>query len=210
LFISSLQDIDNVPSLSAMIGNVNAPAVLEQINAKWGNNTVAFGMPSNPFNDNYHHFMNLVNKQLANTDKIVMATVNAVINPNQYRPIQSETDLILTPPCMQLPLLMMPQMYDLAVENKIWAWGYDTSTLLKEDVYGRIINNGRIEWDPRDPSTCPEYITWEFKQDDPDLSDEEWEAIEKSRKYLSDWLETEMGKDGSRRDPTDLSNVISI
>jgi len=209
MYISPLQDIDNVPSLGAMIGSVRSPDVLEQINAKWGSNTVAFGMPNHPFAEHYKHFMNLVNGQLAHTDQVVMSTVEAVMNPNQFKVIQNETDLALVPPCMQIPLLMMPQMYELAMEGKIWCWGYEPASLPTEDAYGRILSNGKVEWDPRDPSTLSEYITWEWKQDDPDLTDEQWEAIEKSRKWLADWIENEMSG-GERRDPTDLGNVISV
>jgi len=209
MHISPLQEIDNVPSLGAMIGSVRTTDVLDQINAKWGSNTVAFGMPDNPFQEHYKHFMNLVNHQLNTTDQLVLSTVEAVMNPNRFKVIQNETDLALTPPCMMVPLLTMPQMYELAIEGKIWAWGYDPATLPSDDPYGRILNNGKVEWDPRDPSTLPEYITWEWRSDDPDLTDEQWEAIEKSRKWLADWIENEMDG-GERRDPTDLSNVISV
>ena len=98
----------------------------------------------------------------------------------------------------------------LFVTNKIWGWDWDPNSFPKEDVYGRLINNGRIGWDPRDPSTCPEFIEWNFEQGDPDLEWEQLEAIEQSRRWMADWLEKEMGENGSRRDPTDLSNRIGV
>ena len=210
MYVANLAELDNVPSLGALIGNTHSQEVLERINAKWGNSAVSFGLPSDPFNDQYRNFMNLVNGQLAKTDAIVRATVSSIMAPNTFRPIQNETDLILTPPCMQIPLLMMPQMHDLFMERKIWGWGYDPASLPTDDQYGRLINNGKIEWDPRDPSTCPEYIEWNFEQDDVHITDEMLEAVDKSRRWLADWLEKEMSGDGQYRDPTDIGNCMSV
>lgn len=210
MYIPDIMDIDNSPSLGAMIGTTHSPDALNALNEKWSAGGVAFGLPTNPDSDNYKHFMGLVNAQINKTDTIVRQTMESILLPNEYRVIDNETSLALMPPIMQVPMLMAPCLNDMFRDRKIWGWGWNPDTFPQEDVYGRLINNGRIEWDPRDKDTCPEFIEIEFMQDDPDLEEEELKAIEKSRRWIADWIEKEMSDEGSRRDPTDLSNCISI
>ena len=209
MYIPPLTEIDNVPSLGAMIGNLHSSSVLDEINAKWSDNAVAFGLPSNPFGEGYKNFMQIVDHQINVTDKMVMQTTSAVYNPHTYRVVTDEDGLALMPPVMQPTILMMPVVCDLFRERKIWGWNWNPDSFPESDQFGRLISNGKAEWDPRDPSTCPEYLTWEFEQDDTQITDEMLEAVEKTRRWLSDWLEHEMNE-GTRRDPTDLSNVISV
>ena len=210
MYISSIEDIDGTPSLGAMIGVTHSPDALNALNEKWSSGGVAFGLPTNPDSENYRHFMGLVNAQINKTDMVVRQTMESILLPNEFRVINNETSLILMPPVMQVPMLMAPCIHDLFVDRKIWGWGWNPDSFPTEDAYGRLINNGRIEWDPKDPASCPEFIETEFRQDDPDLDEEQLKAVERSRRWLADWVEKEMSDEGSRRDPTDLANCISI
>lgn len=208
MYVAPLTDIDSVPSLGAMIGSVHSQDILDQINAKWGTSTVAFGLADDPYQEQYRHFSSLINAKLKESDNYVMQTTQHIFNPDIYMPITSEHDLACIPQVMQLPMLMMPQMRKMLEKGMIWGWGWTPEHLPEEDFYDRLIKSGSIEFVAGDPKTVPDYIVWDYKSTDPDLTPPQLDAIDRSRRWLADMIEREMSEGGQRRDPTDLSNVI--
>lgn len=208
MYVAPLTEIDSVPSLGAMIGNVHSQDILTQINARWGTNTVAFGLANDPYKDEYQNFMNLLNTEIQKSDDYVLNTTQRIFNPDIYMPITNEHDLACIPQCMQIPMLMMPVMRDMFEQGMIWGWGWNPESLPEEDVYGRLIDNGRITIVPGHPEETPDYITWEYRTTDPDLTEDQLDAIDKSRRWLAEMIYQELSENGQHRDPTDLSNLI--
>lgn len=213
MYVARLYEIDNVPNLSAMIGNIGSQDVIDQINMRWGGaSTVAFGQVSNPMNTGYQQFLNLVNGQLARTDNLVQQVAQSVMYPETWRVIDSEEALVMPPPSMQVALLMTPPILDLFKNHQISGWGWDPDTFPSEDMYARTLNNGMVETRP-DPRDVPDEVVHEWSTDTAEYdidSDEDYDALVQSRKYLTKLLEQELGPDGQRRDPTDMSQTMSI
>lgn len=213
MYVARLYEIDNVPNLSAMIGSVGSQDVIDQINMRWGGaSTVAFGQVSNPMDTGYQQFLNLVNGQLARTDNIVQQVTQSVLYPETWRTIDSEEALVMPPASMQVALLMTPPILDLFKNHQISGWGWNPDTFPDTDMYERTLNNGMVETRP-DPNDVPDEVVTEWSTDTADYDvdeDEDYFALVRSRKYLTKLLEQELGPDGQRRDPTDLSQTMSI
>ena len=213
MYVARLYEIDNVPNLSAMIGNVGSQDVIDQINLRWGGaSTVAFGQVSNPMNTGYQQFLNLVNGQLAKTDNLVQQVAQSVLYPETWRPITNEEALVMPPPSMQVALLMTPPVLELFKNHQLSGWGWDPDTFPDTDMYARTLNNGMVETRP-DSKDVPDEVVheWSTATAEYDIdSDEDYDALVQSRKYLTKLLEQELGPDGQRRDPTDLSQTMSI
>ena len=163
MYVAPLAELDNIPSLVAMIGNTQSQAMLDQINSRWGGTaSVSFGQVSNPLNENFRNFANLVNGQLARTDRVIREVTQSIIYPEHFRVIDSEEALAAAPVCMQPALLMTPGVFELFKEHKLSAWDWNPDTFPNEDVYGKQLDSGKVVIDPRDPSTVPEYVvsTW--------------------------------------------------
>ena len=213
MYVARLYEIDNVPNLSAMIGSVGSQDVIDQINMRWGGaSTVAFGQVSNPLNTGYQQFLNLVNGQLARTDNLVSQVAQSVLYPETWRTIDSEEALIMPPPSMQVALLMTPPILERFKDYQISGWGWDPSTFPDTDMYERTLTNGMAETRP-DPKDVPDEIVWEWSTDTVEYDideDADIDALVDSRRYLTQFLERELDPDGTRRDPTDPSQTMSI
>ena len=213
MYVARLYEIDNVPNLSAMIGSVGSQDVIDQINTRWGGaSTVAFGQVSNPMNTGYQQFLNLVNGQLARTDQLVQQVAQSVLYPETWRTIDSEEALVMPPPSMQVALLMTPPILDLFKNHQISGWGWDPDTFPDRDMYERTLTNGVVETRP-DPKDVPDEVVrmWSTDETDYDIdNDEDYDALVQSRRYLTKLLNQELGPDGLRRDPTDLSQTMSV
>jgi hypothetical protein len=213
MVVAQLREIDNIPSLGALVGSTQSQAMLDHINSKWGGTaSVSFGQINNPMNDNFRNFMNLIHGQIARTDRVIQEVTQSVLYPEHWRVIDSEEALAAAPASMQPAILMTPGVFELFREGKLSAWDWNPDTFPKEDVYGKQLDNGKVVIDPRDPSILPEYIVseWNSAEKDFEMTEEQQEILEKSREYITKLLDEEMGDGGSRRDITDLSNIISI
>jgi hypothetical protein len=213
MYVARLYEIDNVPTLSAMVGSVGSQDVIDQINMRWGGaSTVAFGQVTNPLNTGYQQFLNLVNGQLARTDNLVQQVAQSVIYPETWRTIDSEEALVLPPASMQVALLTTPGLFERFKDHQISGWGWDPDTFPDTDPYERALNNGKVETRP-DPNDVPDEVVTEWSTDmtDYDLdNDEDYFALIRSRKFIVKLLNQELGPDGQRRDPTDLSQTMSV
>ena len=213
MYVAPLCEIDNIPSLGAMIGSTQSQAILDQINSRWGGTaSVSFGQINNPMNDHFRNFMNLIHGQIARTDRVIQEVTQSVLYQEHWRVIDSEEALAAAPASMQPAILMTPGVFELFKEGKLSAWDWNPDTFPEEDVYGKQLNNGKVVIDPRDPSILPEYVVteWNSAEKDFEMTDEQQEILEKSREYITNLLNEEMGENGTRRDITDLSNTISI
>jgi hypothetical protein len=212
--INRLTESQTYPSVIELIGSNQSQAVIDEINTRWGGSeTVSFGQASNPMNERYHHFMNVMNNTLAKADSLIREVTQSIMYPDHWRPILDEAALQVTPECMQPALLMTPGIFDLFKQRKISGWNWNPDTFPDVDLYGKQLSNGVVMIDPRDPSTLKDIpdVEWNSAEDEfYGLTDEQKDALEQSRNFLTTWLENELGENGIRRDPTDLGNTISV
>lgn len=202
--VRSIQQLSMIPSLGAMLGNVHSNDVLDRLNMASGGGVI-FGQPGDPWRERYKHLKEQLSSNLALADKIVERTRVLITEPQKLVPITSEEALYEVPQSMQLPILMYEPVRQLLEEGRISGYDIDPANLPDEDVYGRLVNNGKVELTQDEIN---EFI-WEWRTDDPELTEEDLEAIEQTRGWIDSWLLNEMQPGGEYRDPTDPSNKIS-
>lgn len=209
MFCAPLIQLEITPTLGAITGCLGSSAILDQINAKWGNPTgVIFGQPGDPYADRYRA-LNTLMGNVRTTEGIVQKVVEVINHPNKLRPIECEEDLRVMPVSMQLPTLLYQPVRNLFEADRISGFGFEKENLPEEDFYGRLIHNGEAKMLPSYPGEeLPEDIIWEFNGMDPDLDWDDLDAIETTREYIDTWLTAQMAPGGDRLDPTDLGNKI--
>lgn len=203
VIVRDIQSLSMMPSLGAMLGNTHSTEVLDRLNMASGCGVI-FGQPGDPLREQYKSLRALLTNNLQLADSVVERTRQIIYEPERMVAITSIEGLYDPPKCMHLPILMYEPVRTLLEEGRISGYDIDPKNLPEEDVYGRLINNGRVDLLEKDAE-----FVWEWKTDDPVLTDADLEAIEATRGWLDSWLLNEMGPGGLRRDPTDPSNNIS-
>lgn len=131
--------------------------------------------------------------------------LNRYVVGDTFRPLTDYATLANTPSCMELPILMMPQIRQLYAEGRISGYGWNLDTLPKEDTYGRLLNNFHCD-DVAEASDAEGRFTIRgtWYSDDPDLTPDELYSIRLTREYMERHIlpHTEF-------DPTDISQMRS-
>lgn len=187
-----------VPTLGAIAGTIGTNELLDRINKDL--NSGFFSSIDDIFAKGREMFINnriIPIRQIGNTIKNAIGIGN---NNDVMIPITSEDRLKSIPTCMHLPILTYKPIRKLFNEGRIFGFGYEY--IPEEDVYGRLIDNGKID-DLAEAMDDDGYVkfSWEFYGDDPELTYEQQEIIEESRAYIDKVLkETDF-------DPTDYPNI---
>jgi hypothetical protein len=130
----------------------------------------------------------------------ISRTVNAVLNPDRIRILDTIEDFKTIPLSMEMPILLYEPVLKAAREGRVSGFGYDPEWL-PEDVYGRLIDNFTCE-DVLAASDENGYypISGTMYSDDIDLTDDELYAINTTRDFIRDKIlkKTDL-------DPTDIS-----
>lgn len=208
--VHSLQTIAMTPTLGALTGSCHSQSVIDTLNSRWGNTGgVIFGQPGDPYADRYNALVSQVASNLIAADTVVLETNRVILEKNDIVAITSEEELSNCPHVMKLPILLYPPVRQLFEEDRIDGYGYKKENLPDEDVYGRLINNGRVQLTGLPEGVpVPEWFEWIWKSDDPELSEEDLERIEATRGWLDMWLLEQMGPKGMKKDPTEPSQRI--
>lgn len=199
--IHNIRSLSMMPSLGAMIGSTHSSEVLERLNMASGGGVI-FGQPGDPIRDRYQFLTSVLMDNLNLADEVMTRTRQVIAEPQKMIPITSAEAVQTMPPCMQIPFVMYEPIRTLLQDGRIYGFGIDPRFLPDEDVHGRLIANGKV-------STGDKELVWEWRTDDPKLTDEDLEAIEQTRGWIDRWLVAEMQPGGTYRDPTDPSNKIS-
>lgn len=207
--VLSLISLPSAIPMGAFSGQVGTQAVLNDLNATWNScgSGVIFG--NDMFGEKFKAFSSMIGQQITEIRDTVLRSVEAVCCPNKFQEITCKDDLYHVPACMFVPILTAPDVRPLFEAGRLDGWGITSEQMPEEDVYGRLINNGRFESDdPRtkDPDFC---VSWTYASDDPDLTREELDKIETSRAFISTFLEEQMGEGGDEMDITDMPNRMS-
>ena len=191
----------SMPSPGALLGTRGSQSVMEHINA--GLQGSAFiGSIYDKFASTRNHFIENIVKPIRDASAAISNTITSMMNPDVIRPLTKVEDLSYIPPSMYLPIVMYEPVKALLQEGRISGFGFEYEHLPKEDVYGRLINNGTINDVLRAPKDEDGIIYSEslYVSTDPNLSDDELTSIEDTRSFLFRLLgETNV-------DPTDPDN----
>lgn len=191
--------VGDIPSPGALLGTTGSRRLIETINDSLG--TAAF---FGSMNDRYaavtNAFIEKVVKPIQEIGQTISHVSRTLINPDEYRHLETLDDFRYTPPCMQMPILTYAPVRKLLEQGRISGYGFDPDDLPTEDVFGRLCSNGTIE----DMSAAyseagngiPDFM-YDFYDDDPELSFDELRYIEETRKTIDHILEATLW------DPTD-------
>lgn len=170
------------PSLGSLIGSRVSVDIYNDINNS--------GYQSF-FGDQFDHMRNeFFNRYVRPMDELnldISRTVNALINPDRFRILNSVEDFRSIPPCMEMAICLYEPIRQGMVEGRIEGFGWIPETLPEEDVYGRLLSNFEC-LDVQEASDGEGYyeVHGTLMTDDPDLSDDELWAIRKTRQYILD------------------------
>jgi len=157
-------------------------------------------------------FINDIINPLKETLGIVRKKINIQLDDaNTIRPLTSLEDLINPPPVMILPIVTFKPIRKLLEEGRIDGYGINPQYLPEEDVYDRLINNGKVDdilnsllpKKNKETDETEYYIIHRnvITSEDPDLTFEELDAIEETREFLLEVLRT------TQVDPTNPSKM---
>lgn len=201
--VMSLLTLPSSIPLTMLSGQYGQQGVLEELNSMWRNSGsgVIFGTDS--FSERFAAFSSMLGEKINTVKETVLKAVEKVCCPNKFQEIICEDDLRHVPVCMYIPILTDPNIRPVFESGKIRGWDVDIKDLPEEDVYGRLIKNGRfntgdLDYDRNAP------LTWTFHSDDPNLSREQLDMIEDARGFCSTFLNDQLN--GDMLDFTDLPN----
>lgn len=210
--VRGIQTLSATPSLGAFIGGSRSQDVIDSLNSRWGGGSgVIFGQAGDPYAEKYSNLMTNVISQLNISDQIIQDGIREISTTNTIQAITSEEALANCPVGMQLPILMYEPVRELFEQDRIYGFGFDKEYLPKEDVFGRLISNGKAELTGQlEGEKVQDEFVWEWKSDDPDLDDDELDAIAETREWIDKWLFEQMAVGGDYKDPTDLAQTIKL
>jgi hypothetical protein len=187
----------SMPPLGALIGSHVSSDVFEAIN---GRGHASF------FGERYdqldREFFNRYVKPMDQLTVDLSRTVNALLNPDRFRILESVDDFRSVPLCMEMAIATFEPVRRGILEGRMEGFGYDPLTL-PEDVYGRLLDNFTCE-DVATASDSEGYyqVSGTLYTDDPDLDDDQLYSIQRTREYIVN----KILKD-TDRDPTAIDLV---
>lgn len=175
----------DMPSVGMLTGTTGAAQMLEAINASYGP-TSYFDSVHNPYRDIAERWHREVLAPLQATANQLTVVGAALFSPDRIVPLLRLEDFAHVPASMHLAILTHAPVRRLLEQGRIDGFGYAPEHLPDEDVHGRLINNGRVSdiLAHVDPATGYAPLVWHWKCDDPELSIEEIDYIEQTRRTV--------------------------
>ena len=187
-----------IPTLGSLIGKSGSSDLLAQINSELGGSNF-FNNIDDILGKGRQMFVNNFVTPIRQLGTSIKRQITGFHVADKFIPLISQDQFELLPSCMHEPILAYEPIRELFDQGRLFGFGYVTAPV--EDVWGRMIDNGRVEdiAAAMDKDGVVEF-NWEFKSTDPDLDVEELDCIEQSRDYI-DYLLNE-----TSIDPTDFPN----
>jgi len=189
---------DNSNISSGILGTVATTSLLSHLKNKFNNNY-------NSINDIFQKEKQFFVNKFVNPIRKTITTIKNITRDykynNTFRSITKEEDLKYIPPSMYEPILCYRPIYELLKEERIFGFGINIKDIRTDDPYERMINNGLCEnvdelLKQNKKIECVNI----WKDDDPDISYEQIDYIEDTRKFIDEIL------NNSKYDPTDYPN----
>lgn len=184
----TLTQFDRIPSIGAILGTQGHKEVLDEINKNFGS-TSFFGSTDDPFATQHQYFIDKVVAPIQLVAQQFKQSFAELQTPDldTIKPILSLKDLEHgIPECMWIPIALHPVIRELGEQSRIDLFGIDVKNLPKENVYQRLIDNGKAVLDPDELKANGGKYTVEFyyTTDDPQLTDDELEAIADTYNFI--------------------------
>lgn len=185
----------NILSLGGILGTSGSKALIDNINQATGGASF-FGSDSDPFRQGFTNFISQVVTPIREAQQTLMMTASAVLKPNRYRPITSLEELDKgIPPCMMLSVLYQPDLKKMLDEERIDGFGIDPKTLMDEDPFAGVLENGYVEIHSSMLGPKGEYTIKRVEAtDDPPLSADDVEALRETRHFIALFVRDELTK----------------
>lgn len=189
-----------LPSIGSLLGTSGNLALVNNINQSLGGDTNWFGSMMDNLSGIRNVFIDNVITPIKSTIRQVENVVKTMLNPDVIRPLITLDDFRSPPPSMHLPILTFVPVRELLEQGRITGYGYNAEFLPKEDVVGRLIDNGTVH----DILTAVQadgtvQFVDEWDSTDPLYSNEELDHLEVTRNKILDILAT------TKLDPTDIT-----
>ena len=200
-----------IPTIGSFLNTTVPQEILNSISSTM---TPVTSLPSNIaqfIEKGKQKFINEIINPLKQTLGLVKNKINVHLDDsNTIRVLSSLEDLLNPPPAMILPIVTFKPIRKLLEDGRVDGYGINAQHLPDEDVYDRLINNGKVDdvldnLFPRklENGETEYYIMNKnmFTSEDPDLTFEELDAIEETREFLLEVLRT------TQVDPTNPSKL---
>lgn len=150
-----------------------------------------FGSALDPYRDSYNAYVSRYVRPVIEAQQEIKREHGKAFKMDAIYALTSREDLMHTPPSMELPILMHPEVRWLLEKGRIEGYGYTPDDLPEEDCYGRLINNGRrTTWAGGDAYEDVFRVT--RCSTDPQLTAQELDDIERTRNFIDDFLYSTM------------------
>lgn len=202
--VMDMQFIQRPLSASMLMGDQGSQRTIQAINQLC--NVTA----STVYSDAGLAHMNMVQTSINNIVSKLVTANDILRSVTDFRPITQADQLCYVPAPMQIPILTMPEIRQLHQSGQIFGFGIPVDAVPEEDVYGRLINNGKVEVTSTKDHPEDVYQTWEWRTDDPELSFSDLDNIESTRRFLREFLEAQSRAGGDQLDPTDYPNQMNV
>ena len=154
--------------------------------------------------------MNMVQDSINNIVTKLVTANDMLRSITDFRAITETDQLCYIPEPMQLPILCMPEIRTLHQEGAIYGFGVPVGAVPEEDIYGRLIDNGKAVVESLKDNPEEVYQTWIWNTSDPELSFSDLDNIESTRRFLREFLENQAASGDKQLDPTDFPNEMSV
>lgn len=208
MHVASLIELSAPPNISSLTGSRGSERVLEAINANSGG-AMYFGSTQDPYANHYRSLKNMYIEKM-NVHQELKQSSYYVYGMNEIVPITNESELVIVPPVMQIPILTYEPIRHYYNNEMIEGWGIELPEEV-EDTTGRLISNGLLEpsFNEDGEWTMPDELVWDYQFGDPDYTEEEIDALDETRRFFAYFIHSEIDK-GDRRDPTGSDGLGTI
>jgi hypothetical protein len=181
----------SIPPPSALLGTSGSARLIQAINDSTGA-TSYFGTESDPYRHISRQYMERYVEPARAAREQFTQLATKLFNPDVFRPLLTQDDFRSVPPCMHMSVLLHPDMRRLLEQGRISGWGYDPEHLPDEDMYGRMLRNGVADFSDPGSFNEDDYVVFNYEWDstDPDLTEEELDAIGATREAIDTILKS--------------------
>lgn len=181
--------LNAVPSPGSLLGTEGTADIIRSINLNMGMDHGFFGSVNDVFQAGRQAFVQNIIEPIRRVTTQLKNTAAKLLRNDVIVPLVTIEDFHYVPPKMHMPILMYEPVRALHAEGRIDGFGYNAEDLPTEDVYGRLISNGRVD-DVRAAmdKTGTFEVHYCFDSMDPELSFEELDYIDTTRQAIDELL----------------------